>query len=150
MKGFNVVCLAGNLTREPEIKHTPGGTMLANLRLAVNERRRDANGNWFDYANYFNVTVWGGKDGAPGQAGVCQQYLHRGSPVLIRGSLQWREWEDRETGAKRQAVDVVAREVVLLGGGQGGGGNSGGEFQPSAATDEPDFVPSGVDDDIPF
>jgi single-strand DNA-binding protein len=139
---INRVVLVGNLTRDPELRHTPSGTAVCSLRLAVNSRRKDESGQWVDKPNYFDITVWGA------QGENCAQYLSKGRPVAIDGRLEWREWETQE-GGKRQAVDVVADNVQFLGG--RGDGEGGGYLAQGAATTqaEPDF-PSASDDDIPF
>ena len=141
---INRVVLVGNLTRDPELRHTPSGTAVCNLRLAVNTRRKDETGQWVDKPNYFDVTVWGN------QGERCAQYLAKGRPVAVDGRLEWREWETPE-GNKRQAVDVVADTVQFLGS-RGDGEGGGGGYIPSDATPTPagDFPSSPTDDDIPF
>jgi single-strand DNA-binding protein len=142
MAAINRVVLVGNLTRDPELRHTPSGTAVCNLRLAVNTRRKDETGQWVDKPNYFDVTVWGN------QGERCAQYLSKGRPVAVDGRLEWREWETPE-GNKRQAVDVVADTVQFLG---SRGDGEGGGYIPSDATAAPagDFPSSPTDDDIPF
>ena len=143
MAAINRVVLVGNLTRDPELRHTPSGTAVCNLRLAVNTRRKDETGQWVDKPNYFDITVWGN------QGERCAQYLSKGRPVAVDGRLEWREWETPE-GNKRQAVDVVADTVQFLGG--RGDGEGGGGYIPAetAATPAGDFPTSPTDDDIPF
>ena len=145
MVSINRVVLVGNLTKDPELRHTPSGTAVCNLRLAVNTRRKDETGQWVDKPNYFDITVWGN------QGERCAQYLSKGRPVAVDGRLEWREWETPE-GNKRQAVDVVADSVQFLGSrGDGEGGGGGGYIPPSApATPGNDFPTSPTDDDIPF
>ena len=110
MANINRVVLVGNLTRDPELRHTPSGTAVCSLRLAVNTRRKDgATGEWTDKPNYFDVTVWGN------QGESCAQYLSKGRPVGIDGRLDWREWEAQD-GTKRQAVEIIAESVQFLGG----------------------------------
>jgi single-strand DNA-binding protein len=153
---INVVVITGNLTQDPELRHTGGGTPVCELRVAVNSRRKDgATGEWVDKPNYFNVTVWGA------QGENCANYLSKGRPVAVEGRLDWREWEAKDGGGKRQAVQIVANSVQFLGsrdGGGGGGGNGNG-FTPQtdtpADTSDYDAAPAGGgggggDDDIPF
>src|SRR6266851_864831 len=121
---INRVVLVGNLTRDPELRHTPGGTPVCSLRIAVNSRRKDESGNWTDKPNYFSVSVFGN------QAESCAQYLSKGRPVAIDGRLDWREWEAKD------------------GGGFGGGG--GNQFVPAGAAAESADFPAAADDDIPF
>jgi single-strand DNA-binding protein len=145
MVSINRVVLVGNLTRDPELRHTPSGTAVCNLRLAVNTRRKDETGQWVDKPNYFDITVWGN------QGERCAQYLSKGRPVAVDGRLEWREWETPE-GNKRQAVDVVADSVQFLGSRGDGEGGGGGGYIPSSAPATPgnDFPTSPTDDDIPF
>ena len=144
MANINRVVLVGNLTRDPELRHTSSGTSVCKLRIAVNTRQKDpATGQWGDKPNYFDVTVWGN------QAESCAQYLSRGRPVGIDGRLDWREWEAQD-GTKRQAVEIIADTVQFLGGRGDDARSQGGYIAPSdvqANTD--DFAPAG-DDDIPF
>ena len=152
---INVVVITGNLTRDPELRSTPGGTSVCKLRVAVNSRRKDQSGNWVDKPNYFDVTVWGA------QGENCANYLSKGRPVAVEGRLDWREWEDKE-GGKRQSVEIIANSVQFLGSRDGGGGNGNGGFSPSSDTpaDTSDFegapagagaaAGGGADDDIPF
>jgi len=143
MASINRVVLVGNLTKDPELRHTPSGTAVCNLRLAVNTRRKDETGQWVDKPNYFDITVWGN------QGERCAQYLSKGRPVGVDGRLEWREWETPE-GNKRQAVEVVADSVQFLGG--RGDGEGGGGYIPADTTATPagDFPASPTDDDIPF
>ena len=143
---INRVVLVGNLTRDPELRHTGGGTPVCSLRLAVNSRRKDpATGEWADKPNYFDISVFGN------QAESCNQYLAKGRPVAIDGRLEWREWEAQD-GTKRQAVDIVADNVQFLGGRDSAGGEGGNQFVPAgvAAGSDADFAGSPADDDIPF
>ena len=148
----NVVVITGNLTRDPELRSTPGGTSVCKLRVAVNSRRKDGqSGQWIDKPNYFDVTVWGA------QGENCANYLSKGRPVAIEGRLDWREWEAKDGGGKRQSVEIIANSVQFLGSrdGSGGGGNEGG-FSPSSdvPADASDFAGAAAggsgDDDIPF
>jgi single-strand DNA-binding protein len=153
----NVVVVTGNLTRDPELRHTGGGTAVCDLRVAVNSRRKDQSGNWVDKPNYFDVTVWGA------QGENCANYLSKGRPVAVEGRLDWREWEAKD-GGKRQAVQIIANTVQFLGsrdgsGGGNGNGGGGGGFSPPRSdvpADESDFASSPAsggaasEDDIPF
>ena len=161
---INVVVITGNLTRDPELRHTGGGTAVCDLRVAVNSRRKNGQtGQWEDKPNYFDVTVWGA------QGENCANYLSKGRPVAVEGRLDWREWEAKEGGGKRQAVSIIANSVQFLGsrdgsgGGGGGGGGGGNGFTPSSdvPADTSDYETaqaggsgsgsgSDSDDDIPF
>lgn len=145
MATINSVVLVGNLTRDPELRHTPSGMPVCSLRLAVNTRRKDqASGEWTEKPNYFDVTVWGQ------QGENCAQYLAKGRQVGVQGRLEWREWEAQD-GSKRQAVEVVADSVQFLGSRGDGDGGAGGTYVPAgSAQSDKDFPSSPADDDIPF
>ena len=143
-QNINSVVLVGNLTRDPELRHTPSGTAVTTLRIAVNDRVKRGE-EWQDAAYYFDVTVWGRT------AENCAQYLAKGRPVGVQGKLTWREW-DAQDGSKRQSVEVVADNIQFLGGRDGGGGDAGGQFVPQGASSQPsaEFPSAAADDDIPF
>jgi single-strand DNA-binding protein len=161
---INRVVLTGNLTADPDLRALPSGMPVCKLRLAVNTRRKDgASGEWVDKPNYFDITVWGA------QGENCAKYLSKGRPIAVDGRLEWREWQDKETGKNRQSIDIIADTVQFLAGGRddnGGGGYNGGAqgggFQPRSdvPADMGDFAPAPApvggggaptaDDDIPF
>jgi single-strand DNA-binding protein len=105
----NVVVITGNLTRDPELRSTGGGTSVCEMRVAVNSRRKDGNtGQWVDKPNYFDVTVFGA------QADNCATYLEKGRAVAVEGRLDWREWEAKDNSGKRQAVQIIGNTVQFL------------------------------------
>jgi len=152
---INRVVLTGNLTFDPELRSLPSGTSVCRLRVACNTRRKNnATGEWEDKPNYFDVTVWGA------QGENCARYLSKGRPVAIDGRLEWREWQDKESGKNRSSIDIIAETVQFLGGRDDNGGGGGGftprsdvpvdtsDYAPAAAA--PASVPAPADDDIPF
>jgi single-strand DNA-binding protein len=108
MANFNKVLLMGNLTKDPEMRYTPQGTAVANLRLAINRRFRDRNQELKEEVCFITAVVW------DKQAETCNQYLRKGSPIFIEGRLQSRSWEDNN-GQKRNVVEVRAERVQFLG-----------------------------------
>ena len=108
MATINRVVLVGNLTRDPELRATAGGTSVCRLRIACNTswRNRDT-GEVDERPNYFDVTVFG----ASGEA--CARFLAKGRPVAVDGRLDWHEWTTPE-GERRQAVGVLADSVQFL------------------------------------
>ena len=108
MANFNKVFLMGNLTKDPELRYTPQGTAVVNLRVAVNRRFRDRNQELKEEVCFITAVVW------DRQAETCNQYLHKGSPIFIEGRLQSRSWEDN-AGQKRSVVEVRAERVQFLG-----------------------------------
>ncbi|HNQ34505.1 MAG TPA: single-stranded DNA-binding protein [bacterium] len=128
---INKVFLAGNLTRDPEMRFIPSGTAVATLRLAVNRSYTGRDGNRKDEVAYVTVVVWGK------QAQVCQEHLKKGSSVMIEGRLQSRSWETEEK-EKRSAMEVVAERVHFLGGRRTGPGGEGSESS-NTTTEEGEF-----------
>ena len=106
---LNKVMIAGNLTRDPELRYTPKGTAVAELGLAINRVFSDDQGVKKEDATFVDVTLWGRT------AEIAQQYLHKGSPVFIEGRLQLDTWEDKESGQKRSRLRVVGENMQLLG-----------------------------------
>jgi single-strand DNA-binding protein len=155
---INRVTVTGNLTRDPELRSLSSGTSVCSLRIAVNTRRKDGQtGEWVDKPNYFSVTVWGA------QGENCARFLAKGRPVAIDGRLEWREWEAKDGGGKRESIEIIADSVQFLGGREDGGGNGNGfqqrsdvpvdtaDFQPAGAPAGGSSSPSaGSEDDIPF
>lgn len=117
MASLNRVFLIGNLTRDPELRYTPSGMAVANLRLAVNHRFKDRSGELKQDTCFINIVVW------DKQAETSNQYLQKGRSVLIEGRLQSRSWQDNE-GKNRSVIEVRADRVVFL--------NSGGQKQAEA------------------
>ncbi len=106
---INRVVLTGNLTADPELRSLPSGTSVCKLWVVCDTRRKDgASGDWVDKPNYFDVTVWGA------QGENVARYNTKGSALAIDGRLEWRDWET-DTGAKRQAVDIIADTIQFLG-----------------------------------
>ncbi len=107
MASLNKVFLIGNLTRDPELRYTPSGLAVVNLRLAVNRRYKDKAGEQKEDVCFVTVTAW------DKQAEVCNQYLHKGSPVFVEGRLQSRSWETTD-GQKRNVLDIRAERIQFL------------------------------------
>jgi single-strand DNA-binding protein len=143
---INHVVLVGRLTRDPELAHTPGGTPVLRLGLAVNGRQKDEMGNWVDKPNFFDVKVFGN------QAEMLSQHLAKGRRIGVDGRLDWSSWESE--GQKRSKVEVVAQSVQFLDSrvdSEGGARQFVPEGAATAASSEADFPSSAAaDDDIPF
>ena len=136
MASFNKVILVGNLTRDPEVRYTTGGTAVCDISLAVNAQWTDKRTNERkEEVSFIDVTLWGRT------AEIAGEYLAKGRPVLIEGRLQQDRWDDKETGQKRSKLKVVADAMQLLGSRQegspglpaaGGGAASAGAGNSSA------------------
>lgn len=137
MSSFNKVIVMGNLTRDPQVRHTPGGAAVADIGLAVNR-------TWFDKqtnskkeeVTFVDVTLWGRT------AEVAGEYLTKGRPVLIEGRLQMDTWQDKESGQNRSKLKVVCENMTMLQSGKSGGQSQGGEA--------PQSPPDDLDNDVPF
>lgn len=148
---FNRVILVGNVTRDPELRYIPSGTAVTDLGLAVNDRRKNASGEWVDETTFVDVTLWAR------QAEVACEYLSKGSSVLIEGRLKLDTWETND-GQKRNKLRVVGERMQMLSGrgeGGSGGGRGGSRRAPDAEADYDESGPSlseaaAGDDDVPF
>ena len=132
MASFNRVILLGNITRDIEVRYLQSGMAVADIGLAVNDRRKGQNGEWIEETTFVDVTLWGRT------AEVAGEYLGKGSPILIEGRLKLDQWE--KDGQKRSKLHVVCERMQMVGskGGGGGGGNrgGGGGSQPSQQYDD--------------
>ena len=120
MPSLNKVFLAGNLTRNPELRYTPGGTAVAQFGMAVNRRFRNREGQMQEEATFVDIEVWGR------QAETASEYLSKGSPVLVEGRLKLDTWESKQTGERRSKLRVVGERVQFLGSRPRGEGREGG------------------------
>ena len=161
MPNFNKVILAGNITRDPELRYTPKGTAVAKIGMAINRTWKDESGQQKEEVTFVDVDAFGR------QAEVISQYLKKGRPILVEGRLKLDQWDDKQTNQKRSRLGVILESFQFLdsGGGQGGGGggNFGGppdanrqQARPSAparqAAPPPasDDMPPDAEDDVPF
>jgi single-strand DNA-binding protein len=125
MASYNKVLLMGNLTKDPELRYTPQGTAVANLRLAVNRKYRSKDQELKEEVCFITAVVWNK------QAETCNQYLHKGSSVFVEGRLQSRSWEDN-AGAKRSVIEVRAERVQFMGSPGQAKGQGAPNFAPAA------------------
>jgi single-strand DNA-binding protein len=129
-RGINKVILIGNLGQDPELRYTGGGTAVCNMRLATNESYKDSEGQLVEKTEWHSVVAWARL------AEICGEYLKKGSQVYFEGSLQTRQWDDKE-GQTRYTTEVKAREMMMLSGREGGGGGGGGgQYDRSAEFDQ--------------
>ena len=121
MAGVNKVILVGHLGRDPELRYAQSGTAVANATLATTERRKDRDGNWGDHTEWHRLVFFGKT------AETLARYCKKGKQLFIEGSLQTRDWEDKETGQRRYMTEVRVNQMVMLGkAGESGGGDWGG------------------------
>jgi single-strand DNA-binding protein len=106
---INRVNISGNLTRDPELRATQGGTAVLGFGVAVNDRRRNPqSGEWEDVPNYVDCTVFGNR------ASALANMLRKGQKVAIEGKLRWSQWTDQQTGQKRSKLEVIVDECEFL------------------------------------
>jgi single-strand DNA-binding protein len=139
MASVNKVILIGNLGRDPEVRFTQGGTPVANFTMATTERWNDPSGEKKEKTEWHKIVVWGK------QAEIAGEYLKKGRSVYIEGSLQTREWTDRD-GNKRYTTEVKAQTMQFL-----GRPDDRGVSSNSAPAEEMGEPAGGIaEDDIPF
>ena len=160
MASFNRVILLGNLTRDVEVKYLQSGMAVADIGLAVNDRRKNQAGEWVEETTFVDVTLWGRT------AEVAAEYLSKGSPILIEGRLRLDQWET--DGQKRSKLRVTCERMQMVGGKGGGGGRGappqnydegGGDYgdapsgppqRSSQRSSAPAAPPPPTEDEIPF
>ena len=152
MANFNRVILAGNLTRDPELRYTPKGTAIARIGMAINRTWKNEAGESQTEVTFVDVDAFGR------QAEVIAQYMKKGRPFLVEGRLKLDQWEDKYTKAKQSKLKVVLESFSFIDskGGEGGMGGGPAPSRPAAAapassasSSEPE-PPGAEDDDVPF
>jgi single-strand DNA-binding protein len=160
-KSVNKVILLGNVGKDPEMRSTGTGTVVANFTLATGDRFQDAQGNWQERTEWHNLVAF------KRTAEIVRDYVKKGSKLYIEGKIQTRSWDDKETGAKRYRTEIIVNDLSLLSGrddSSGGGGYSRSSSSSSssnstaasmdqrqpAAQDDYSQAAEISDDDIPF
>ena len=159
-KSVNKVILLGNVGKDPEMRSTPGGTLVATFSLATSDRQKDAQGNWQDRTEWHNIVAFNRT------AEIIRDYVKKGSKLFVEGRLQTSIWEDKDTKAKRYKTEIIVNDLSLLSGreegsGGGAGGYSRGSSSSSSAASFDQRPSAGApddyaqqaeisDDDIPF
>jgi single-strand DNA-binding protein len=158
-KGTNKAILLGNVGKDPEIRSTVGGTIVAIFTLATADRQKNGQGNWIDKTEWHNLVAFNRR------AEVVRDYVKKGTQLFIEGRMQTRSWDDKESGQKRYRTEILIDELTLLGGRHneqsGGSGNAGGSYSRGAssgygqlryvANEHYAYADRGIgDDDIPF
>lgn len=163
-KSVNKVILLGNVGKDPEIRSTPSGVMVANLTLATSDRFQDQQGNWQDRTEWHALVAF------KRTAEIIRDYVKKGSKLYVEGKLQTRSWDDKESGQKRYKTEIVVFDLSLLSGREEGASGSGGysraasssgsssnsaasfDQRPAASGGADDYAQQAEisDDDIPF
>lgn len=150
-KSVNKVILLGNVGKDPEIRATPGGTMVASFSLATSDRTKDQSGNWSDRTEWHNLVAF------QRTAEIIRDYVKKGSKLYVEGKIQTRSWDDKTSGEKKYRTEIIVNDISLLSGrgeGEGGGYNrsSSTSYDQRTSSNTDDLVQSTeiTDDDIPF
>lgn len=150
-KSVNKVILLGNVGKDPEIRSTPSGAMVANLTLATSDRFQDQQGNWQDRTEWHNLVAF------KRTAEIIRDYVKKGSKLYVEGKIQTRSWDDKDTGAKRYRTEIIINDLSLLSGrDEGSSGNfnrsSGSSYDQRGPVPAEDVSQTAEisDDDIPF
>jgi single-strand DNA-binding protein len=156
-RSVNKVTLLGNVGKDPEIRSSASGVMVANLALATSDRQKDAQGNWQDRTEWHNLVAFNRT------AEIVRDYVKKGSKLFVEGKIQTRNWDDKETGQKRYRTEIIVNELILLSSRDEGAGGASGysraasssssaanfdQRPPAAANGQDETMIS--DDDIPF
>lgn len=148
MRGFSKAIIAGNLTRDPELRSTPSGSSVCGFSVAVNRVYRDPNGEQKEDVSFIDCSAWG-KLGE-----MISQYAKKGSGVLVSGRLSQRSWEDKNGGGKRSRTEIVVEDFNFIGAGSRDGGGSTSSAPVTGndtSTDIPDDIPEEIDlSEVPF
>jgi single-strand DNA-binding protein len=160
MANLNKVLLIGNLTRDPELRVTPGGLSICKFGLAVNRNFTDKNGEKREETTFVDIDAFGR------QAETISKYVTKGKPLLVEGRLKLDQWEDKNSGEKRSRLGVVLENFQFLGGRESDGGGGGGGYsedsgssspeqhspppRKAAASRPPAAAPDDLDEDVPF
>jgi single-strand DNA-binding protein len=156
-KSFNRVILLGNVGKDPEVRSTAGGTMVATFSLATSERQKDATGNWTDRTEWHNLVAYARL------AEIVRDYVKKGSKLFVEGRLNTRNWEDKDTKKKVYRTEIIIGDLSLLSGRDEAGGSPGGYSRAASSSTssagfdqrpaaQDDYAQSAEisDDDIPF
>jgi single-strand DNA-binding protein len=161
-KGVNKVILLGNVGKDPEMRATPGGMVIAQFTLATADRKKEGD-KWVDTTEWHNLVCFGRT------AEIVRDYVKKGKQLYIEGKIQTRSWDDKESGQKKYRTEILVNDLALLGGGEGGSGGGGGSrssynqggssygggntssFDQRTPQPANDYASEGItDDDIPF
>ena len=150
-KGVNKSILLGNVGKDPEIRSTNGGTLIASFSLATQDRVKDGQGNWQDKTEWHNIVTFNRT------AEIVRDYVKKGDRLYIEGKIQTRSWDDKDSGQKRYRTEILAFDLTLLGGRSEHNANGNGNARSAAsyahagrAAQEDYSDQSITDDDIPF
>lgn len=155
VRGLAKATICGNVTRDPEVRTTAGGTSVTSFGIAVNRSFKTASGENQDETSFFDITAWG----RTGE--TIAQYVKKGTPLLVSGRLRQHSWEDKNGGGKRSSVELVLEDFCFIGSGNDNGysaGGSGAGSKKTKASEDAEVIPDDIPvedgninvDDLPF
>jgi single-strand DNA-binding protein len=127
-RSVNKVTLLGNVGKDPEIRSTPSGVMVASFGLATSDRFQDQQGNWQDRTEWHNLKAF------KRTAEIVRDYVKKGSKLYVEGKISTNSWDDKETGVKKYRTEILVNELVLLSGREEGAGGGGGYSKPASSS----------------
>ena len=133
-RSLNKVTLIGNLGKDPEMRSTTNGSRVANFSLATSRTWNDASGTKQEKTEWHRCVVWNTKNSQ--LADIVEKYVKKGDRLYVEGSIEYRQWQDKDNQTKYM-TEINVRELIMLGGGNGGGGRPGGDFEGDAASSRP-------------
>jgi len=133
-KSVNRAILLGNVGKDPEIRTTSGGTLVANLTLATSDRFKDRDGNYQDHVEWHDLVAF------KRTAEIIRDYVKKGSKLYVEGKIQTRSWDDKQTGQKKYRTEIMVNDLSLL----------SGSGEKKESTSKADNAPEIADEDIPF
>ena len=152
-KDVNKVFLLGRAGKDPEIRSTPSGTLVANFTLATSDRQKDQQGNWQDRTEWHSLVAFART------AEIVRDYVKKGTQLFVEGKIHTNSWDDKETGQKKYRTEIWVNDMSLLGSPNRDGAGAGGYSRPSSPSSsdqrppaaQPEYADQGItDDDIPF
>ena len=151
-KGINKVFLLGHVGKDPDIRSTDGGSLVASFSLATSDRQKDRQGNWQDKTEWHNLVAFNRT------AEIVRDYVKKGDRLHVEGKVQTRSWDDKESGQKRYRTEIFVIDLTLLSGRseqQSGNGNgyshSSASYATAGRSPRDEYADQGItDDDIPF
>ncbi|HOV11313.1 MAG TPA: single-stranded DNA-binding protein [Bacteroidales bacterium] len=142
MAGVNKVILIGNLGKDPEIRQLENGTKVASFSLATTETYKNRDGNKVEQTEWHNIVLW------RGLAEIAEKFLKKGNTIYLEGKIRSRSWDDKE-GNKRYTTEIIGDNMTMIGGRRELDG-SAPQGAGDKAPEQPDIVPGGEGDDLPF
>jgi single-strand DNA-binding protein len=135
MKSLNKVCLLGNVGKDPEVRSSQSGSIIANFSIATSDRQKDAQGNWQDKTDWHNLVAFARA------AEIVRDYVRKGSKLYVEGKLSTSSWEDKTSGQRKYKTEIIVNELIML--------SDRGTAPAATSTSAPE--PEDIEDsDIPF